>query len=88
LPPLYDVVRDINKLSNNVMARNCSDARNDGIRRRRPPHSSSTVKSWLAGVAAFSSPWKTAGLPRSERISAQSMGRRSSPYGGDVRADT
>ena len=78
--PLYDVVRDINKLSNNVMARQlfltlAADA-------YPPPattaHAAAAVRRWLAGrKLAFPELVldNGSGLSRRERISARSMTR-------------
>jgi len=92
-PPLYDVVRDINKLSNNVMARQLFLTL--GTTAYPAPattaHSSTTVKKWLAkrGLAFPELVMENgSGLSRNERISAQSMGRLLlAAYGSDVRAD-
>ena len=79
-PPLYDVVRDINKLSNNVMARQlfltlAADA-------YPPPattaHAAAAVRRWLAQrKLAFPELVldNGSGLSRRERISARSMAR-------------
>jgi len=91
--PLYDVVRDINKMSNNVMARQLFLTL--ATTTHPPPattaHSSAAVKHLLA-THALNFPELVlengSGLSRSERISARSMGRLLiAAYGSDVRAD-
>ncbi len=76
-PPLGDVVRDINKFSNNVMARQvfltldpARPATYDGARRR--------VERWLAGKNLRLSELvldNGSGLSRKERISAEGLGQ-------------
>ena len=79
-PPLYDIVRDVNKLSNNVMARQLFLTLGDHarIRRRRPPRKRPTPSS--AGLRRASSRFPElvldngSGLSRRERISARQPG--------------
>ncbi len=91
--PLYDVVRDINKMSNNVMARQLflTLATTAYPAPATTAHSSAVVKHWLAR-RALNFPELVlengSGLSRRERISARSMGRLlMAAYGSDVRAD-
>jgi serine-type D-Ala-D-Ala carboxypeptidase/endopeptidase (penicillin-binding protein 4) len=92
-PPLYDVVRDINKLSNNVMARQLFLTL--ATTAYPPPattaHASEAVKRWLA-TRKLAFPELVlengSGLSRHERIAAQSLGRLLlAAYGSNVRAD-
>jgi len=79
-PPLYDAVRDINKLSNNVMARQLFLTL--ATTAHPPPATNAgaaqAVRRWLAGrKLAFRElvMENGSGLSRRERISAQSMAR-------------
>ncbi len=92
-PPLYDVVRDINKLSNNVMARQLFLTL--ATTAHRPPattaNATDVVKRWLAG-RKLNFPELVldngSGLSRHERIAAGSLGRLLiAAYASDVRAD-
>jgi D-alanyl-D-alanine carboxypeptidase/D-alanyl-D-alanine-endopeptidase (penicillin-binding protein 4) len=92
-PPLYDVVRDINKLSNNVMARQLFLTL--ATTAYPPPattgHAAAAVKRWLAG-RKLNFPELVldngSGLSRHERIAANSLGKLLlAAYGSDVRAD-
>ena len=92
-PPLYDVVRDINKLSNNVMARQLFLTL--ATTTRPPPatieHAAEAVKHWLAR-RKLNFPELVldngSGLSRHERIAANSMGRLLlAAYASNVRAD-
>jgi serine-type D-Ala-D-Ala carboxypeptidase/endopeptidase (penicillin-binding protein 4) len=79
-PPLYDIARDVNKLSNNVMARQVfltlAVAKNPPP--ATPAGASATVKRWLAG-RGLKMPELVlengCGLSRVERISAGSLVR-------------
>lgn len=79
-PPLYDAVRDINKLSNNVMARQVFLTL--ATTAYPPPattaHAAEAVRRWL-GSQKLAFPELVldngSGLSRRERISARSMGR-------------
>ena len=79
-PPLYDVVRDINKLSNNLMARQLFLTL--ATTAYSPPattaHAASAIDRWLAS-RKLSFPELVlengSGLSRRERIAAQSMAR-------------
>jgi len=79
-PPLYDAVRDINKLSNNVMARQLFLTL--ATTTYPPPatltHAAAAVRRWLV-ARKLSFPELVldngSGLSRRERISAQSMAR-------------
>lgn len=79
-PPLVDAVRDINKLSNNVMARQLflTLAAESAGPPGRLPEASRTVQRWLAG-RGIEAPELVmengAGLSRVARISARSLGR-------------
>jgi D-alanyl-D-alanine carboxypeptidase/D-alanyl-D-alanine-endopeptidase (penicillin-binding protein 4) len=92
-PPLYDVVRDINKMSNNVMARQLFLTL--ATTAFPPPattaHSADAVKRWLRG-RKLDFPELVldngSGLSRKERIAAQSLARiLIAAYGSNVRAD-
>ncbi len=92
-PPLYDVVRDINKLSNNVMARQLFLTL--ATTAYPPPattaRAAETVRHWL-GARKLSFPELVldngSGLSRHERISANSLGRLLlAAYGSNVRTD-
>ena len=92
-PPLYDAVRDINKLSNNVMARQLFLTL--ATTAYPPPattaHATDAVRRWL-GSRKLSFPELVldngSGLSRRERISAQSMARLLlAANASDVRAD-
>jgi D-alanyl-D-alanine carboxypeptidase/D-alanyl-D-alanine-endopeptidase (penicillin-binding protein 4) len=79
-PPLTEVVRDINKFSNNVMARQLFLVLSAEV--SGPPgradRSAEAVKSWLAekGIPMPELVLENgSGLSRQERISAESMGR-------------
>ena len=92
-PPLYDVVRDINKMSNNVMARQLFlTLATTGF---PPPattaHASEVIKRWLR-ERKLQFPELVldngSGLSRHERIAAQSLARLlAAAYASDVRAD-
>jgi D-alanyl-D-alanine carboxypeptidase/D-alanyl-D-alanine-endopeptidase (penicillin-binding protein 4) len=91
--PLYDIVRDINKLSNNVMARQLFLTL--ATTAYPPPattaHATDAVKRWLRGHK-LNFPELVldngSGLSRRERMAAQSLGRvLLAAYGSDVRAD-
>jgi D-alanyl-D-alanine carboxypeptidase/D-alanyl-D-alanine-endopeptidase (penicillin-binding protein 4) len=92
-PPLYDVVRDINKMSNNVMARQLFlTLATTGF---PPPattvHSSEVIRRWLR-ERKLQFPELVldngSGLSRHERIAAQSLARLlAAAYTSDVRAD-
>ena len=77
-PPLYDVVRDINKLSNNVMARQLflTLATSEYPPPATTAHASAAVRRWL-GTHKLAFPELVldngSGLSRHERISARSM---------------
>jgi len=78
-PPLADVIRDINKYSNNVMARQLFLTL--GVlafnQPADPDHGARTIKNWLAGKgipAAGMVIDNGSGLSRTERISAATMG--------------
>jgi D-alanyl-D-alanine carboxypeptidase/D-alanyl-D-alanine-endopeptidase (penicillin-binding protein 4) len=92
-PPLYDVVRDINKLSNNVMARQLFLTL--ATTAYPPPattaHATDAVTRWLDG-RKLNFPELVldngSGLSRHERIAAKSLGRLLlAAYGSKVRAD-
>jgi D-alanyl-D-alanine carboxypeptidase/D-alanyl-D-alanine-endopeptidase (penicillin-binding protein 4) len=92
-PPLYDVVRDINKLSNNVMARQLFLTLATTV--YPPPattaHATDVIRRWLDG-RKLSFPELVldngSGLSRHERIAAKSLGRLLlAAYGSNVRAD-
>ena len=81
-PPLYDIVRDVNKLSNNVMARQVFLTLGDDARARRrppPPRPPRPSTRWLArpqAADARAACSRTApGCRASERISAGSLAR-------------
>jgi len=79
-PPLYDAVRDINKLSNNVMARQLflTLATTEYPPPATLPRAAAVVRRWLASrKLAFPELVldNGSGLSRRERISAQSMAR-------------
>ncbi len=79
-PPLYDVVRDVNKLSNNVMARQIflTLAANAGATPATPAKAAETVKRFLAsrGLAERGLVMENgSGLSRNERISARGLAR-------------
>jgi len=91
--PLYDVVRDINKLSNNVMARQLFLTL--ATTAYPPPattaHATDAVTRWLDG-RKLNFPELVldngSGLSRHERIAAKSLGRLLlAAYGSSVRAD-
>ncbi|MEO8739716.1 MAG: D-alanyl-D-alanine carboxypeptidase/D-alanyl-D-alanine-endopeptidase [Casimicrobiaceae bacterium] len=92
-PPLYDVVRDINKLSNNVMARQLFlTLATTGF---PPPattaHATDVIKRWLR-EKKLQFPELVldngSGLSRHERIAAQSLARLlAAAYASNVRAD-
>jgi serine-type D-Ala-D-Ala carboxypeptidase/endopeptidase (penicillin-binding protein 4) len=92
-PPLYDVVRDINKLSNNVMARQLFLTL--ATTAYPPPattaHATDAVKRWLAGHKLTFPELvldNGSGLSRRERIAANSLGRLLlTAYASNVRAD-
>jgi len=92
-PPLYDVVRDINKLSNNVMARQLFLTLATAA--YPPPattaHAADTIQRWLARHNLKFPELvldNGSGLSRHERIAANSLGRLLlAAYGSDVRAD-
>jgi D-alanyl-D-alanine carboxypeptidase/D-alanyl-D-alanine-endopeptidase (penicillin-binding protein 4) len=79
-PPLYDAVRDINKLSNNVMARQLflTLATTSYPPPATTAHAAEAVRKWLA-TQKLSFPELVldngSGLSRRERISAHSMAR-------------
>jgi serine-type D-Ala-D-Ala carboxypeptidase/endopeptidase (penicillin-binding protein 4) len=91
--PLYDIVRDINKLSNNVMARQLFLTL--ATTAYPPPattaHAADAVKRWLRGRELNFSELvldNGSGLSRNERIAAQSLGRLLlTAYASGVRAD-
>jgi D-alanyl-D-alanine carboxypeptidase/D-alanyl-D-alanine-endopeptidase (penicillin-binding protein 4) len=79
-PPLYDVVRDVNKLSNNVMARQVFLTL--ATAQAPPPattaQATATVRAWLAGHRLRMPELvldNGSGLSRNERISAGSLAR-------------
>lgn len=79
-PPLAEVVRDINKYSNNVMARQLLlDTAAEAYRvPATPQYGAQVIKSWLAakGIAAPDLVIENgSGLSRIERVSAVTMGR-------------
>jgi D-alanyl-D-alanine carboxypeptidase/D-alanyl-D-alanine-endopeptidase (penicillin-binding protein 4) len=79
-PPLYDAVRDINKLSNNVMARQLflTLATSTYPPPATTAHAAEAVRRWLGGhKLAFPELVldNGSGLSRHERISARSMAR-------------
>ncbi len=79
-PPLYDVVRDVNKLSNNVMARQVflTLATADAPPPATAARAAATVKRWLAGRRLRMPELvldNGSGLSRTERISAGSLSR-------------
>jgi D-alanyl-D-alanine carboxypeptidase/D-alanyl-D-alanine-endopeptidase (penicillin-binding protein 4) len=92
-PPLYDIVRDINKLSNNVMARQLFLTL--ATTAYAPPattaHATDAVKRWLRLRKLNFSELvidNGSGLSRHERIAAQSLGRLLlAAYESNVRAD-
>jgi len=92
-PPLYDVVRDINKLSNNVMARQLFLTL--ATTAYPPPattaHATDAVKRWLVGHKLTFPELvldNGSGLSRRERIAANSLGRLLlAAYASNVRAD-
>jgi D-alanyl-D-alanine carboxypeptidase/D-alanyl-D-alanine-endopeptidase (penicillin-binding protein 4) len=92
-PPLYDVVRDINKMSNNVMARQLflTLATTSYPPPATTERAAATVKRWLASQKlAFPELVldNGSGLSRRERIAARSMGRLlNAAYASDVQAD-
>jgi len=78
--PLSDVIRDINKFSNNVMARQLLLTMSNSILKlpANTERGAALVRTWLAGKgidAPELSIENGSGLSRTERISAQSMGR-------------
>jgi D-alanyl-D-alanine carboxypeptidase/D-alanyl-D-alanine-endopeptidase (penicillin-binding protein 4) len=79
-PPLWDIVRDVNKLSNNVMARQIflTLATVDAPPPATTAHATQTVRRWLA-AHRISAPEivleNGSGLSRRERISAGSLAR-------------
>jgi len=92
-PPLYDVVRDINKLSNNVMARQLFlTLATTGY---PPPattaHASDVIKRWLREKKLVFPELvldNGSGLSRQERIAAQSLARvLAAAYASNVRSD-
>ena len=92
-PPLYDVVRDINKLSNNVMARQLFLTL--ATTAYPPPattaRAADAIRRWLSGHK-LNFPELVldngSGLSRHERIAANSLGRLLlAAYGSRVRAD-
>lgn len=79
-PSLAEVIRDINKYSNNVMARQLllSLAAETFKMPANPPRGAQAIKSWLAakGIEAPDLVLENgSGLSRTERISAVTMGR-------------
>jgi len=79
-PPLYDVVRDVNKLSNNVMARQIflTLAAHAGAVPATPAKAAETVKRFLTsrGIAVRGLVMENgSGLSRNERISARGLAR-------------
>lgn len=79
-PPLTDIVRDINKFSNNVMARQVLLTLAAAVTRQQgnPERGAEVIRNWLAakGIAAPELVVENgAGLSRIERISAASLGR-------------
>ena len=79
-PPLWDIVRDVNKLSNNVMARQIflTLATVDAPPPATTAHAAQTVRRWLA-AQKIDAPELVlengSGLSRRERISAGSLAR-------------
>jgi D-alanyl-D-alanine carboxypeptidase/D-alanyl-D-alanine-endopeptidase (penicillin-binding protein 4) len=79
-PPLWDIVRDVNKLSNNVMARQIflTLATVDAPPPATTAHATQTVRRWLA-ANRINAPEivleNGSGLSRRERISAGSLAR-------------
>ncbi len=77
-PPLAELVRDINKYSNNVMARQVYLTLGGNGRPATPQAAEGAVRAWLA-AAGLTMPELVlengAGLSRQERISAESMAR-------------
>ncbi len=77
-PPLADIVRDINKFSNNVMARQVFLTIGNDTAPATPERARQRLGDWLAGRGlAFSELVldNGSGLSRSERISAASLNR-------------
>lgn len=77
-PPLADIVRDINKFSNNVMARQLLLALAADAGPATPERARSRLAGWLAGRRLDFPELVVdngSGLSRSERISAASLGR-------------
>ncbi|MGE5467627.1 MAG: D-alanyl-D-alanine carboxypeptidase/D-alanyl-D-alanine-endopeptidase [Ignavibacteria bacterium] len=79
-PGLAEIVRDINKFSNNVMARQLflTLGAENGKRPARPADAESTVREWLAahGLAFPDLVIENgSGLSRQERVTAESLGR-------------
>lgn len=77
-PPLSDVVRDINKFSNNVMARQLYLTLGNGGAPASPERARRRVAEWLGarGLAFAELELENgSGLSRRERISAQSLNR-------------
>ncbi len=79
-PPLYDIVRDVNKLSNNVMARQLflTLAARDGAIPATPARAATAVRNWLRS-RKLAMPRLVlengSGLSRIERVSAGGLAR-------------
>ena len=79
-PPLHDIVRDVNKLSNNVMARQIflTLASAEGVSPATPARAAGTIKRWLA-ARKLNMPGLVlengSGLSRLERNSAAGFNR-------------
>ena len=79
-PPLADVVRDINKFSNNVMARHLflTLSAHEGSGGGREDRSEQIVAAWMKSKGLEAPGFvieNGSGLSRNERISAQTLGR-------------
>ncbi|WP_382232664.1 D-alanyl-D-alanine carboxypeptidase/D-alanyl-D-alanine-endopeptidase [Herminiimonas aquatilis] len=79
-PALPEVIRDINKYSNNVMARQLLLTLASDVLKvpANPERGARVIKTWLTGKGIDASQLvieNGSGLSRSERISAESMGR-------------
>ena len=74
-PPLGEVVREVNKWSNNVMARHLFLAA-ASVRPATPEAARERIAAWLAGKRIAGTTLENgAGLSRNERVTAEGMGR-------------